>query len=157
MNGRLPNRICCSRENNVVSTCVHVALIDDVERRRIALARLLSSAGFQPAAFASAEEFLNHANDLRFDCLLLDVHLPGHSGLEVLRVLRRNGERTPVVFLIADQDRARHKDLRHAGVTCLVKPPDDVTLFRAITTAVDSSADNLRGEHRPAFGSSRHR
>ena len=143
MNGGRPNGTYCSREQNVVSTCVHVALIDDVERRRMALARLLSSAGFQPAAFASAEEFLTHANDLAFDCVLLDIHLPGQSGLDLLRVLRRNGERTPVVLLIAEPDRARHKDIRQAGVSCLVMPPDDVTLFRAIRNAIDSSADSV--------------
>jgi len=75
--------------------------------------------------------------------VLLDIHLPGQSGLDLLRVLRRNGERTPVVLLIAEPDRARHKDIRQAGVSCLVMPPDDVTLFRAIRNAIDSSADSV--------------
>jgi FixJ family two-component response regulator len=122
-----------------VSTSVHVALIEDAEPTRIALARLLSSAGFQPAAFASAEEFLTSAGELRFDCVLLDLHLPGLSGLDLFRILRREGERTPVVFLTADRDAARREDIRAAGVSCVVKPTDDVTLFRAIRNAVDSS------------------
>jgi CheY-like chemotaxis protein len=128
---------------NLVSTFVHVALIDDAEPTRIALARLLASAGFQPAAFASAEEFLMCASDLRFDCLVLDVHLPGLSGLDLFRRLRRDGARTPVVFLTADQHVARCEEIRAAGVSCLVKPTDDVTLFTAIRNAVDSALDNL--------------
>ena len=79
-----------------MSTPVHVALIADAEPTRISLARLLASAGFQPAAFASAEEFLMSANDLRFDCLLLDLHFPGFSGLDLSSLIRRNGERTPI-------------------------------------------------------------
>ena len=130
---------------NRLSASVHVALIDDAEPTRIALARLLASAGFQPAAFASAEEFLTSANGLRFDCLLLDLHLPGLSGLDLFRILRRDGERTPVVFLTADRDVARCEDLRAAGVSCLVKPTDDVTLLRAIRNAVDSAVENRAG------------
>ena len=131
-----------------MSTSVHVALIDDTEPTRIALARLLSSAGFQPAAFASAEEFLTSANELQFDCLLLDLHLPGLSGLDLFRILRREGERTPVVFLTADRDAAGCEDIRAAGVSCVVKPTDDVTLFRAIRNAVDSPVDTLAwGDH----------
>jgi FixJ family two-component response regulator len=109
---------------------------------------LPASAGFQPAAFASAEEFLMSANDLRFDCLLLDLHLPGLSGLDLFSILRRDGERTPVVFLTADRDVARCEDIRAAGASCLVMPTDDVTLFRVIRNAVDSAVDNLAwGDH----------
>ena len=130
-----------------MSTPVHVALIGDAESTRIALARLLASAGFQPAAFASAEEFLLCANELRFDCLVLDVHLPGLSGLDLFRKLRGDGESTPVVFLTADQRAVRSREIRDAGVRCLVKPTDDVTLLTAIRNAVDASVDNsLRSE-----------
>jgi FixJ family two-component response regulator len=116
---------------------IHVALIDDAESTRLALARLLLSAGFQPAVFASAEEFLG-CNELQFDCLLLDVHLPGLSGLDLFRALRREGRCTPVVFLTGDRDVSRNADLRDAGISCLLKPADDVTLFTALRKAVDS-------------------
>ena len=128
---------------NLVSTPIHVALIDDAEPTRIALARLLLSAGFQPAAFASAEEFLTSAHYLRFDCLLLDLHRSDRSGLDLLRILRRNGERTPIVYLTGDQEIAKCKDIRTAGVSCLLRPTDDVTLFSAIRDAVDPPLDYL--------------
>jgi FixJ family two-component response regulator len=128
---------------NLVSAPVHVALIDDAEPTRIALARLLSSAGFQPAAFASAEEFLASAHYLRFDCLLLYLRRSSGGGLDFLRILRRKSERTPILFLTSDQEIARCKDIRAAGVGCLVRPTDDVTLFRAIRDAIDSPVDNL--------------
>jgi FixJ family two-component response regulator len=126
-----------------VSTPVHVALIDDAEPTRIALARLLSSAGFQPAAFASAEEFLTSAHYLRFDCLLLYLRRSSRGGLDFVHILRRKGERTPILFLTSDLDIARCKDIRAAGVSCLVRPTDDATLFRAIRDAMDSPVDNL--------------
>ena len=125
------------------STSVHVALIDHAESCRIAVARLLVSAGFQPAAFASAEEFLLCANELRFDCVVLDVHLPGLSGLDLFRKLRRDGEQTPVVFLTTDRRAAQCEEIRASGVSCLVKPTDDVTLLTAIRNAVEASIDNL--------------
>ena len=126
-----------------MSTAVHVALIDHAEPSRIATARLLASAGFQPAAFASAEEFLLCANELRFDCLVLQAHLPGLSAVDLVHRLRRDGAETPVVFMTADQQAARREEIRASGLTCLVKPVDDVTLLTAIRNAVDATIDNL--------------
>ena len=126
-----------------MSTVVHVALIDEAEPTRIALAGLLSSAGFQLAAFASAEEFLMFANDRQFDCLILNLHLPLLSGLHLLRRLRCSGDRTPIVLLTSDHDAARWTHVRAIGVNCLARPADDVALFRAIKKAVDSAVDSL--------------
>jgi FixJ family two-component response regulator len=88
------------------------------------------------------------ANDVRFDCLVLDLHFPGFSGVDLSSLIRRDGERTPIVCLTGDRDAARCDNLRAAGVSCLAMPIDDVTFFRAITGAVDSAVDHLAwGDH----------
>ena len=124
----------------LVSTAVHVALIDEAEPARIALARLLSSAGFQLAAFASPEEFLLSANDRRFDCLVLDLYLPFGRGFHLLRRLRRTGDRTPIVCLVAGHDAVQWKHVRASGVSCLARPADDVALFKAVGRAAHSDS-----------------
>lgn len=62
---------------------VYVGVVDDDESLRRALARLLRAAGMQPVAYASAEEFRADAKQPRFACLVVDVQLPGMSGVDV--------------------------------------------------------------------------
>jgi FixJ family two-component response regulator len=122
---------------DVMSASVHVAVIDDDRPVRTALARLLMSAGFQVSLFASAEEFLGHMNDLEPACLLLDLHLPRLSGLELDRVLRQLARTMPTVFITADHELAQSEEVRQRGIPCLIKPIDDRTLLAAIADAVE--------------------
>jgi FixJ family two-component response regulator len=79
-----------------------LAIVDDDEDVRQALARLLRSLGHDVRVFASAEDF--GARSLAVDCLILDVRLPGLSGPELRERLRGSSTPTPVVFITGDSD-----------------------------------------------------
>lgn len=88
----------------------YIAVIDDDESLCRSLARLLQQAGYHPITYLSAEEFLGDPLRTHFDCLLVDVQLGGMSGIEMHRVLKDAGDRTPVVYITAfDDPRARRE------------------------------------------------
>src|SRR4029453_17224608 len=102
---------------------------------RRALARLLTAAGCRVSLYGSAEDFLVRSYDLAPTCLLLDVHLPRLSGLDLRALLGRLDQRLPIVFLTADQEVARSAEMRQTGRPCLIKPVDDEALRLAISQA----------------------
>jgi FixJ family two-component response regulator len=83
---------------------IYVAVIDDDENLCRSFARLLRAAGMQPITYASAEAFLADQKHPRFDCLLLDIHLTGMSGLELQKQLATAGRTAPVIFITAHDD-----------------------------------------------------
>lgn len=88
-----------SRERNCV------AIIDGDASTRVAMSRLLRGVGFVPSAYASAESFLaDPAHVDYFACLLLDLQLPGMSGLELQRQLLADGNLIPLIFVTAQDD-----------------------------------------------------
>jgi FixJ family two-component response regulator len=111
----------------------HVVIIDDDLPVRRALARLLASVGLHVSVCCSAEDFLVSSYDLAPSCLLLDVHLPRLSGLELTRLLARLDNHVPVVFITADRELARSAEMQQAGRPCLLKPIDADALFTAIS------------------------
>lgn len=80
-----------------------VAVVDDDASVRRALCRLLRVAGYAAAGFASGEEFLDALAARAPDCVLLDIHMPGLSGLDVQKKLLDSGARLPVVFITASE------------------------------------------------------
>jgi FixJ family two-component response regulator len=107
-----------------------VALVDDDESLRKALGRVLRAAGYNVALFASAEEFLH--DDTRPDCLVLDVKLPGISGVELERRLRILDVRVPILFITAMGDDTMRQTVKRTGRPCLPKPIDERILLEAI-------------------------
>ena len=87
-----------------------VAIIDADASTRLAMSRLLRGVGFEPTAYVSAESFLADPSHATFGCLVLDIQLPGMSGLELQQHLRHDGDPTPVIFVTA-QDDATARDL----------------------------------------------
>jgi FixJ family two-component response regulator len=83
---------------------LRVGLVDDDESLCRSLARLLRVAGMQPTTYLSAEAFLAEPFRSRFDCLVLDVQLPGISGVELRDRLAELGDATPVLFVSAHED-----------------------------------------------------
>jgi len=86
------------------SGSVVVAVVDDDENLRRSFARLLRAAGMRSVTYASAEAFLADAKRPRFDCLVLDVQLPGMSGLDLQEQLSAEGNDTPILFITAYDD-----------------------------------------------------
>jgi FixJ family two-component response regulator len=115
-------------------TPIAIALVEDDERLRAALTRLLESSRFAVSAFASAEALL--ASTACHACLILDLHLPGLSGLELAERLREDGDRTPIVFMSGSGPDLIREVRQRTGRTCLAKPIDEATLLAAVATAL---------------------
>lgn len=108
---------------------------------RKALERLLRVAGFDVATFASGEEFYFSLESLRPDCLVLDLHMPGMNGLDVLRCLDQAGFQVPVIVISGDAEpKTRAQCLSAGAADCLCKPLDDEALLSAIQHAIASAS-----------------
>jgi FixJ family two-component response regulator len=115
-----------------------ISIVDDDSLMREGLTSLLRSAGFATQAFASAEEFLSLAHRDDIACLILDVRLPGISGLELQSQLTAtvSNHRTPVVFMTARDDEAtRQQALKGGAVDFLRKPVRREALLNAVHLA----------------------
>jgi FixJ family two-component response regulator len=126
---------------------IHV--VDDDESLRSALLRLLDAAGFEARGYASTGAFLLQPRDDRPGCILLDVRLPGPSGLELQTALQRQGVPLPVIFLTAHADVASSVRAMKAGaVDFLEKPVERDVLLNALRRALnrDESERKVRDE-----------
>jgi FixJ family two-component response regulator len=114
-----------------------VAIVDDEEPVRTALGRLLRTAGMEPRPFATADAFLAFAAERRPSCLVLDLHLPGCSGLQLLRRLQTMGTRYPTVVITGYEEAGTREDCLAAGADAyLTKPIDEQVLLGAIAAAL---------------------
>jgi FixJ family two-component response regulator len=113
-----------------------VYILDDDLRVREALAALLASAGYRVRAFASAQDYLAYTRPNVPGCLVLDLDLPGMSGLELQRELAGT-HGPPIVFLTGHGDiPSTVKAMKGGAVEFLAKPFDEGTLIQAIDTAI---------------------
>ena len=118
-----------------------ISILDDDDSVRRALGRLLRSAGLNAETFATAEEFLNSATQPAPTCLILDLHLPGLSGLDLQARLKVQGRCVPIVFISGYTDEtARAQALRDGAVAFLSKPFDEQELLDAVRRAVGPAA-----------------
>ena len=118
---------------------VHV--VDDDESMRASLARLLGGAGYTVARYASAEEFLEAAGPATAGCILLDLRLPGASGLELQDLLAARQCAAPVIFLTAHGDVSSSVHaMKHGAWDFLQKPVMADTLFAAVGAALARDA-----------------
>ena len=115
-----------------------VAVVDDDISVRKALDRLIRSARMDVNVFASAEEFLNAAHPRKPDCLILDVRLPGISGIELHRRLLAKGYGVPVIFITAhaSDEAARLEAESDWTVAYFTKPFNGDELLDAVDTAL---------------------
>ena len=116
---------------------LRVAVIDDEEPVRTALRRLLRSAGLDVETHASGANFLEAAAKHPPDCVVLDLHMPGMGGIEVLRRLRALSPSMRVVVITAHEEAATRDQCLAAGAAAyLAKPLDDRLLLNAISAAL---------------------
>ena len=116
-----------------------VALVDDEAPVRVALGRLLRLADYAVLAFASGDEFLDSLVSRVPDCVLLDVHMPGLTGLQVHARLRAAGLDLPVVFITASDDADVERSALDAGGVCVLhKPFSSELLLDAVGVALNS-------------------
>jgi FixJ family two-component response regulator len=119
---------------------LRLGIVDDDDGARTAVARLLRCLGHEVRSFESAEaiEAVDVA-EMAFDCLVVDVRLPGVSGPELRDRLRGRGMVTPVVFITGDANVKARDAARTGGALTVVKPFDDDTLLAAIDAAIAAS------------------
>ncbi|MGA2046443.1 MAG: response regulator [Terracidiphilus sp.] len=126
--------------NDTLTKIGIIAIVDDDEPLREALGSVLKAAGFSIDTFASAEEFLNSPNREEIACLILDVRLPGMSGIELQRRLFEAGDATPIIFVTAHGDASLRDVLIKAGAAgFLNKPVRSDRLLREIYAALDKA------------------
>jgi FixJ family two-component response regulator len=119
---------------------IYVAVVDDDQSVCRSFGRLLRIAGFQPVTYASAEAYLRDTKRPRFDCLVLDVHLEGMSGVEVRERLAAVEDNTPVVFITAhDCPEVRSQALTRGCAGYFRKTDPGALVLDAITKAVHPS------------------
>jgi FixJ family two-component response regulator len=104
-----------------------VAIIDDDEVLCASLVDLMSSVGYRTEAFVSAEAFLMSDKRVSSDCIIADVHMPGMSGLDLIRELRTQEIMTPVVLITAQPDKRLDGEAAAIGALCLLRKPFDVS------------------------------
>jgi FixJ family two-component response regulator len=114
-----------------------VAIVDDEEPVRKALRRLFLAVGIDVETFASGDEFLESVKIHRPDCAVIDLHLPGLTGLEVQQRLTRAGVRLPTIIITGhDQSGTAERVLAAGASAYLRKPLDEERLLAAIESAV---------------------
>jgi len=122
------------------TTAPLVCVVDDEDSVARSMARLLRADGFRVHAFPDGSAFLDGMLQWRPDCVLLDVHMPGMSGLDVLRALSQRTEVPPVITCSGDDAPDLPARARALGsLAHLRKPLDEFALLRAIHAAIDAS------------------
>jgi FixJ family two-component response regulator len=117
-----------------------VSLVDDDESVRESLPDLLREFGFTALAFSSADDFLASDSIDRTACLVLDVAMPGMSGLDLQRELKSRGHNIPVIFITGQKDESiRKRGLEQGAVDVLFKPFSDIALRDALRKAIGGS------------------
>ena len=115
-----------------------VLIVDDDEEVRSALQELLLSVGIDACCFGSTQELLHAELPERPGCLILDVRMPGASGLDLQQHLASNGNTRPIIFLTGHGDIAMTVQAMKAGaVDFLTKPVRDQTLLDAVAAGIE--------------------
>ena len=122
----------------MLNPTVHIVVgVDDDVRIRESIESLFESAGFTSLVFPSAEEFLRSGKLLETSCLITDVRMPGMDGLELLRRVRFDRPRLPVIFISGHHDdEVQRKALEGGAFAFMYKPFDPGDLLTAVNQAM---------------------
>ena len=120
-------------------------MVDDDADVRVALSRLVSSAGFAVETYACGAEFLRSIDDHEPDCLVLDLHMPEMSGFDVQGALAVGHAAVPVVVITGhDTPESRARALKLGATSYLCKPVNDEALLAAICSAIGDVSPSTR-------------
>jgi len=122
---------------SAIATKNLIAVVDDDELVRDALQRLLKAAGLGAVSFGSAEDLLKSGQLPDIACLIVDIRMPGMSGLELQAKLKAERCRIPIIFITAHGDaKMRTQAMRDGAVKFLAKPFDNTVLLEAVHAAL---------------------
>lgn len=134
----MKNRNDINQQDPKTSKTPRVSIVDDDESVREAISSLLRSIGLEAKVFASAEQFLNSDYQHNADCLILDVRMPGMTGLQLQEKLASAKCDIPIIFITAHvSDReAKARALRSGAVDFLIKPFKEDELLNDVYIAL---------------------
>ena len=125
---------------------VHV--IDDDDSFRRSMLRILRASGYAAAGYGCAGEFLLALNGEATGCILLDISMPGPSGIELLRALTQRGSRSPIIFLTARDDIMTSVDaMKDGAFDYIVKPVAAERVLAVVERALQLYAQRLAARH----------
>ena len=126
-----------------------IAIVDDDASVCRSLQRLLRAAEMEAETFGSGKDFLDRmetAPSFRPDCVVLDVHMPAMSGLEVQKRLAAFAVRLPVIFITAhDEEKLRDQALKGGAIAFLHKPFDEALFIKTLEEAIKQGAGKGEG------------
>jgi FixJ family two-component response regulator len=130
------------RLENGVSGLPGISIVDDDESVREAIYDLMDCMGLRTEVFSSAEDFLTSDGLRDTTCLIVDVSMPGMSGLELQRHLNASGFRIPIIFISAHDDgEAKSRALGAGAIDFLKKPFSEDALLGAIRASLNIEGD----------------
>jgi FixJ family two-component response regulator len=125
-----------------------VFIVDDDDRMRAAMQRLLKTVGLHSESFATPQDFLRRKLPDAPSCLVLDIRLPGMSGLEVQSKLNETGAQIPIIFITSHGDIPMTvKAMKSGAVEFLTKPFRDQDLIDAIQQALKRDGEMRQLQH----------
>jgi len=141
-----PRATASARTNEAAAAAPPIVfVIDDDESMRRALERLLRSVGLQVETFSAASDFIGRALPDRPACVILDLRLPGQSGLDVQESLARAGREIPIIFISGYADvPSSVRALKAGAFDFLQKPFSDQQLLDVIHEALERDRDERR-------------
>ena len=131
-----------------------ISIVDDDKPVREALQRMLNSHGFTTAAFGSAAEFLSSDEPRRAACLILDVRMPGMTGLALHKYLVSQGCQIPTILVTAcPTSRERERALTAGVLSYLAKPLSETVLLTTVRNAlaqgIQAADESVSGQAAP--------
>ncbi len=127
-----------------VDKCAQIAVVDDDEDVRVALVRLMRAGHYAAEGYASGNDLLDSLQADAPQCVVLDLHMPGRGGLELMRLLAASQPRMPIVVVTGHdtaENRRRACDL--GAVAYLVKPVDGEALLAVVEDMLDKRRGSL--------------
>ena len=116
---------------------LEIAVIDDDEVIPSSARGIAVFAGYGSSGYASAEDYVRAIGGRSFNCIVTDIHMPGMSGLDLMKRLAARGSTTPVVLITARSDSNLEAKAAAAGAACLLRKPFEINdLIECIEGAV---------------------
>lgn len=100
-----------------------ISIIEDDDSLRLALLGLMKCVGYSASGYASADLFLANGAAVASDCIITDIHMPGLSGLELVRRLRADGLPIPVIMITARSEPGIEQQALASGAFCFLRKP----------------------------------